>query len=67
MADGAQLVELGDSKTLVPNLSISVDNDEEENDLPEIEYGNTSKAVEDSNNKKTEVKRSLHSFSRKVN
>ena len=63
MSENVQVVEIGEDNSLVPNLTISVDNEEGEADLPEVEYEMAQEA-EDLND--TKVTRHLNSFSRKV-
>jgi len=63
MSDNVQVVEIGEENSLVPNLTISVDNEEGETDLPEVEY---ELAQETEELKGTKVTRRLNSFPRKV-
>ena len=63
MSNNVQVVEIGEENFLVPNLTISVDNEEGEADLPEVDYEMTEEAKELKN---TTVTRQLNSFPRKV-
>ena len=66
MSSDIQVVEVGEANSLVPNLTISVDNAEGEKDLPEIEYNNDISEEMPLSSETTQVKRRLDLFPRKV-
>ena len=65
MSANVQVVEVGETNSLVPNLTICVDKEENEKDVPEIQYDLD--LAEDNSSSITEIKRRFNSFSRKVN